>query len=281
MASKIQTKALRWGIPLAEVKALGSRFRAFFERFRNKMRTTTRDTSQYGYHYISGLLRMEAKRNYASIAREAGVGEQNMQHFMSQSPWDGRGVIEQVQEEVKAHPAFAEAILVLEESAAEKSGEKSAGSGRQYNGRLGKVEMSQVGVFAALVTPQAWVWVDGELYVPEAWFEAEKEELRRWVGIPEERRFQTKPELAWQLVKRLRERGMPFDLYGRNQALRQRLQKAGIEYYADVPKDAQVYLEKPQIRTRKGKGKDVAASCKGERTRCSSWRIVAVVRGDD
>ena len=290
MASKVQTEALRWGIPLEEVKALGSRFRAFFERFRSKMRTRTRDTSQYGYHYISGLLRMEAKRNYASIAREAGVGEQNMQHFMSQSPWDGRGVIEQVQEEVKAHPAFAEAILVLEESAAEKSGEKSAGSGRQYNGRLGKVEMSQVGVFAALVTPQAWVWADGELYVPEAWFRAEKEELRRWVGIPDERRFQTKPELAWQLVKRLQARGMPFvavamdELYGRNQALRQRLQEAGIEYYADVPKDTLVYLEKPQIRTRKGKGKRYRRIVQGRAYQvqqlahrgCGAWRRLTV-----
>ena len=52
------------------------------------------------------------------------------------------GVIEQVQEEVKAHPAFAEAILVLDESADEKGGGKSAGSGRQHNGRLGKIEMS-------------------------------------------------------------------------------------------------------------------------------------------
>jgi SRSO17 transposase len=32
-------------------------------------------------------------------------------------------------------------------SANEKSGNKSAGAGRQYNGRLGKVEMSQVGTF--------------------------------------------------------------------------------------------------------------------------------------
>ncbi len=259
MASDIQTEALRWGIPLEEVKTLGARLQWFFERFRNKMKTKTRDTSQYGYHYLSGLLRMEAKRNYARIAREAGVGEQNMQHFMSQSPWGGRGVIEQVQEEVKAHPAFAEAVLVLDESADEKNGGKSAGSGRQHNGRLGKIEMSQVGVFAALVTPKAWVWVDGELYVPKAWFEAKNAEQRRWIGIPEGRSFQTKPELAWQLVQRLQEQGMPFvaiamdDLYGRNQVFRTRLREADIEYYADVPKDTQVYLKKPQILYRKGK----------------------------
>jgi SRSO17 transposase len=49
-------------------------------------------------------------------------------------------VILAVQNEVKAHPAFQEAVLVLDESAEEKAGEHSAGAGRQYNGRLGKIE---------------------------------------------------------------------------------------------------------------------------------------------
>jgi hypothetical protein len=46
---------------------------------------------------------------------------------------------------------------------------------------------------------------------------------------------------GWQLVKRTQERKIPFvavtmdDLYGRNEALRQNLNEAGIEYYGDVP----------------------------------------------
>ena len=35
-------------------------------------------------------------------------------------------------------------VLVLDESAEEKGGPHSAGAGRQHNGRLGKIEMSQV-----------------------------------------------------------------------------------------------------------------------------------------
>jgi hypothetical protein len=31
--------------------------------------------------------------------------------------------------------------------------------------------MSQVGVFLALVTPEVCTWVDGDLYLPKAWFE--------------------------------------------------------------------------------------------------------------
>ena len=62
-------------------------------------------------------------------------------------------------------------MLVLDESAEQKAGEYSAGAGRQHNGRLGKIEMSQVGVFAALVTPRVNTWIDGELFFPACWFE--------------------------------------------------------------------------------------------------------------
>jgi SRSO17 transposase len=40
--------------------------------------------------------------------------------------------------------------LLLDESAFAKKGEKSVGVARQWNGQLGKVENSQVAVFAAL-----------------------------------------------------------------------------------------------------------------------------------
>ena len=33
----------------------------------------------------------------AAMAREGRVAEQNMQHFMSNSPWSGRALVEQVQ----------------------------------------------------------------------------------------------------------------------------------------------------------------------------------------
>lgn len=196
---------------------------------------------------------METNRNLANVGRKTGVSGQNLQHFVSNSSWSERSVIEAIANEVKAHPSFQEAMLILDESAEEKAGTHSAGAGRQHNGRLGKIEMSQVGVFLALVTPNACIWIDGELYLQEAWFEESHKELRKKTGIPEELTFQTKPELGWQLIKRAQELQIPFqavamdDLYGRNEALRQNMNKAGIEYYGDVPANTQVYLEKPQM----------------------------------
>jgi SRSO17 transposase len=242
-------------LPIAEIKELSSRLRQFFNDFRWCMRTETRDTSEYGLEYVSGLLRMTSKRTMAEIGRITGVSGQNLQHFMSNSPWRGEAVIEEVQSQVRYHGEFQnEAMLIFDESADAKAGETTAGAGRQYNGRLGKIELSQVGVFASLVTPHVNTWIDGELYLPQSWFGSAAAVRREQVGIPSERSFQTKPELVWTLVQRIRANGVPFvavamdDLYGRNHPLRQRLDHAGIEYYGDVPANTTVFLDQPQVR---------------------------------
>jgi SRSO17 transposase len=206
---------------------------------------------------------METKRNMSNIGRKTNVSGQNVQHFMSNSPWSGWGLIAGVRDEIKVHPEFESgAMLVLDESADEKAGPHSAGAGRQHNGRLGKIDMSQVGVFLSLVTPQVNTWVDGELFIPADWFEEAHTAQRQKVGIPEERCFQTKPELGWQMIQRVQAQGVPFeavvmdDLYGRNTILRQQLDQAGIEYYGDIPANTFVYLEPPQLQyplTQRGK----------------------------
>ena len=248
--------AVQWGLPDSEISQLGDRFYNFCDRFRALMRTKTHDTSAYGIEYVSGLLRMTSHRNITEISRQTGIASQTMQQFISDSPWAGAGLIDAVQREVKVHPAFAEAVAVIDESADAKAGEVSVGAGRQHNGRLGKLEQSQVGVFLALATPQVNLWVDGELFVPAAWFEPAQAERRRRVGWPEERTFHTKPELAWALIQRARAKGLPFvavamdDLYGRNRALCQRLDEAGIEYYGDIPANTVVYLDPPRFETK-------------------------------
>ena len=127
---------------------MGQRLTGFYDRFRASIRTATRDTSEYGLCYLSGLLRMKTKRTMANIGRRTAVGAQNMQHFVSHSPWSARAVVSAIQDDIKAHSEFQTgAMLALDESADEKAGECSAGAGRQHNGRLGKVEMNQVGVF--------------------------------------------------------------------------------------------------------------------------------------
>ena len=140
------------------------------------------------YNYLSSLLRMINNRNYKAIGRESGVNKQNMQHFMSNSPWESQKVYTQIQREIKETPSLSQGgVLLLDESADEKSGSKSAGAGRQYNGRLGKIDMSQVGVFLAyinLTSHPLWTWVTGDLFLPKHWFAEKMESERNRLGIP-------------------------------------------------------------------------------------------------
>jgi len=197
-----------------------------------------------------------------NIGRHTAVQPQNMQHFMSNSPWCGSNLIAAIQDKVAKRAEFEPAMLLIDESADEKGGEWSAGAGRQHNGRLGKIDMSQVGVFLSLATPTANTWIDGELFIPEDWFEPEAAERRQKAEIPPDCTFQTKPELAWQMIQRARDKGLPFEavamdtLYGRSRKLRAQLDEADIEYYADVPADTQVYLGQPRLvysKTKSGK----------------------------
>jgi SRSO17 transposase len=200
---------------------------------------------------------MDKNRNYVNVARrviDALDDGQNIQHFMSDSPWSSEAVIKQVQEELKATHGLEEGYLLLDESPDEKAGDKSAGAGRQHNGLLGKAEMSQVGVFLAYYKGIAWNWVDGELFIPEHWFKKEMAAKRKSVGIPKERKFATKVELGWQMIERAQKQGLPFkavacdDLYGRSGWLRKNMSDAGIVYMAEVPENTHVYLNKPDFR---------------------------------
>lgn len=144
-------------------------------------------------------------------------------------------------------------MLLGDESADARSGEVLVGVGRQYNGRLGKVDLSQVGVFLSIIKDGKHNWIDGELFLPEAWFDKEHEELREKTAVPKERQFETKLELFWQMLQRAQAEEIPFDavacdgLYGRSFWLRQQMEQAGIEFYADVPANTQVYLSEPKI----------------------------------
>jgi len=187
---------------------------------------------------------------------------QAMQHFMSNSPWSGPGVFEQIREDVRETPELRHgSLLILDESGEEKAGGQSVGSSRQYNGRMGKVDQCQVAVVLGYANWKVrpwplWALVDAEIFLPEEWFGEAYAELRQKVEIPAERKtFETKPELGLKMIRRAKAEGVLFeavlcdDLYGRSNKFRSELDADGLLYMADVSSNLRVYLEKPVIGT--------------------------------
>lgn len=113
--------------------------------------------------------------------------------------------------------------------------------------------MSQVGVFLGLANNGYHSWYDGELFIPEKWFSEAYAEKYKKAGIPKNRTFKTKLELALDMVKRAKEKGIPVEivdcdsLYGRSGKLRDEFAQLEMEYYADVPENMKVYVEPPLV----------------------------------
>lgn len=172
---------------------------------------------------------------------------------MSDSPWPGEGVFEQIQAEVTAREELAGGMLTLDESGKKCAGNQKAGAGRQWLGGEGKVDLGQVSVVEGYYKDGHWTMVDAELFLPEDWFDEAHAKLRKRWHIPPERPFKTKPELGLALIKGAQANGLPFavvgcdSLYGRNRQFRADLDAENIIYMADIPADTQVYLEKPTV----------------------------------
>ena len=204
----------RWGLSAEAICTLGERLYEFWRRFRNGFKTCTRDTSGRAYDYLRGQLTMDGERNFANMARNmTGDDGQALQHFMANSPWSGPGVFQQIQAEITATPALAQgSTLILDESADEKAGTHNAGASRQYNGRMGKVDVCRVDTCLtyANATVGLWAMVDGELFLPQEWFGPDFAQRSKELGIPEERTFETKIALGLKMVQRAKVNRLPF-----------------------------------------------------------------------
>ena len=253
----------RWGLSADALSTVGERLYEFWLRFRDCFKTRTRDTSANAYNYLRGQLTMDNERNLANMARNlTGDDGQALQHFMSNSPWAGQAVFGQIHAEIKATAALAQgSTLILDESADEKAGTHNAGASRQYNGRMGKVDVCRVDTCLTYANGGLWAMVDGELFLPEEWFGAAFAQRRTELGIPAERRFETKLQLGLKRVKRGKADGLPFDLlacdalYGRASQFRAEVDAAGVWYAAQVPADTHVYLSEPRVGLPEKRGK--------------------------
>jgi SRSO17 transposase len=207
----------RWGLPDEAIDDLADRLLRTWSRFGECFKTKTRDGSQHAWVYLKGLLTMKIKRNIANIA--CGVIDQdddgqNLQQFISDSPWSSQGVFDQIQAELCQRPELHGGMLTVDESADECSGAQKAGAGRQYLGREGKVDVGVVGVGIGYYKNGTWSLVDAGLYLPETWFNAEHATLRRRWHVPAERVFMTKPQMALHMILAAKAKGMPFEVVG-------------------------------------------------------------------
>ncbi len=175
-----------------------------------------------------------------------------MHHFISDSNWNSRAIIDQTAIQVSGLlPVRKLTGLIIDETGVLKKGDKSVGVGWQYCGNVGKTANCQVAVVACLNNGDFASLVDARLYLPQDWCE----DLIRCkeAKIPEEEReFKTKAELAYEIVRHQLSLGVKFDyvgadgFYGHDAKLADRLGDSGCIYMLDIHRDGQVFFEKPE-----------------------------------
>lgn len=252
-----------------KVRACGKKISGFHERFASAF--GRREAREHSLVYLLGLILAEGRKNIERIALRFAKGRDGspagqsevvaLQEFITLSPWQA----EEVQRRIQA--TFAEELVpscsqwsigtvgVVDESAFVKSGSESCGTKRQWCGRLGKEENCQVGVFLVGVTPGGTALLAHQLYLPKEW--ASDRARRKKTRVPKEVRFQTKPQIATEQIRRTREAGhVQFDwitadeLYGRNGDFLDALEQDNQRYVAETAFNTSVWTKDPSSQMR-------------------------------
>jgi SRSO17 transposase len=216
--------------------------------------------------YLRGLLLADVRRkNVEAMAlRLLGAGPdaarrvRALQQFIGEGAWDDDAILAEHQRLVAASLGEPDGVLILDGSDVPKRGDHSAGAAPQWCGATGKTDTCQAGVFLGYASRKGYTLLDRRLFLPEAWFDVDHAARWRACGIPADTRFQTKAELGAELVEQVQARGeLPAswlvcdEWFGRNQALLDRMDAAGLWYLAEVPRNTQVWpLRAPTDRRR-------------------------------
>jgi SRSO17 transposase len=187
---------------------------------------------------LSGLLMELDDHNCWTIAEAAGHrGPHRLQHLLSRAVWDDQRLLDIAAAWASSHLDDGDAVLIVDETADEKSSANAVGAARQYSGTVGGIALCQVAVTLTYATRRGHALIGRALYLPEMC--AADEEHRELAGVPEEVMFATKPQLAGTLLDRAQSLGIRAafvagdEVYG-GRELRRGIRWRGMSYVMAV-----------------------------------------------
>ena len=217
---------------------------------------TRAEPVQRALAYVRGLLSPAERKNSWQLAEVSGdATPYGFQHLLGRADWEPDAVRDELRWYVLDHLRDPDAVLVIDETGFLKKGQHSAGVARHYSGTAGKVENCQIGVFLGYASRLGHTLLDRELSRPKEW--TDDRERCRQAGIPDERRFATKPQLAQQMLARTLDAGVPAtwvagdSVYGDNRRLRRWLEAQPQAYVLAVSGKEYVWLgwRQRQVKT--------------------------------
>jgi SRSO17 transposase len=220
-------------------------FMAFQERFAPLF--CRQEPREQCAKYLRGLLAAMERKSSWQLAEVMGdETPDRMQRLLYQDQWDADQARDILQALVQEALGEEEGIGIVDETGFLKKGTHSVGVKRQYCGTAGKVENCQIGTFLCYATSRGHVFLDRRLYLPEEW--STDQARRAQAKVPEEVRFQTKPEQAAEMLGHAWAQGLPMrwvvgdEVYGASESLRDMIRAHPCWYVLAVPSDTQVWV---------------------------------------
>jgi len=220
--------------------------------------------------YCTGLLMPCERKSVEPMAaitapHRTAAQHQSLLHFVGEGRWSDERVFAKVREmvvpQMQRHGAIE--AWIIDDTGFPKQGQHSVGVARQYCGQLGKQDNCQVAVSLSLANHHASLPVAYQLYLPQDW--AEDGERRRKVGVPEDVKFKTKPEIALEQLRWAHQADLPRGValldagYGNNTALRDGITALDLPYAAGICSTTTVWAPGtaplPAKKKRSGRGR--------------------------
>jgi len=200
-----------------------------------------REPKENAHIYISGLLSDLKRKNVESIAYRYDQDRRALQRFIGFAPWNYQPLQQELAIQVGNELGEDDGVIVFDPSGYKKCGNDSVGVQRQWLGRLGKVDNGQVGVYMGYASRKEHALVDMRLYLPKEW--AKDKKRRKKCGVPKHIRYQTRHELALDMLKN-NSAYLPHswiagdDEMGRSSRFRRDLRALGKQYLLAVPSNS-------------------------------------------
>jgi SRSO17 transposase len=197
--------------------------------------------------YVAGLIGPGDRKSVQPMAaRLAPGGYDQLHHFIADGVWDAASLELELLIQANRLVGGKDAVLVIDDTAMPKKGERSVGVAPQYASALGKTANCQTLVSLTLARGEVPVMVALRLFVPESWT-SDPVRLKR-AGVPVEyRTARTKPEIALAEIDRVMAAGVRFGCvladagYGLSAPFRQGLTARSLAWAVGIPRHLKVY----------------------------------------
>ena len=229
------------------------------------------ERKEHAQVYIAGLLSDLERKNIESIAYRHDQERVNLQRFIGLAAWEHQPLLEELASQVGLELGEDDGVIVFDPSGYKKCGHDSVGVQRQWLGRLGEIDNGQVGVYMGYASRREHALVDMRLYLPQEW--AKDKARRKKCGVPKEIRYQTRHELALEMLET---NGMNLphqwiagdDEMGRSSRFRRDLRALDEQYLLDVPSNSNIRDVEVQPPAYSGRGR----VAKQPFQRADTWR---------